>query len=105
MTLTREYYHKLISILKEICLLKNDDPEYFSQLKKDLLSIIKNVKNFNLFPLTFTEDFWDTLNSKTYSSFLSDKLILVNELHFELYECLHTTRFRYGVNYYSIYMK
>lgn len=96
MTLTREYYHKLISILKEICLLKNDDPEYFSQLKKDLLSIIKNVKNFNLFPLTFTEDFWDTLNSKTYSSFLSDKLILINELHFELYECLHTTRFRYG---------
>jgi hypothetical protein len=68
----------------------------FSDLKKDLSSILDRISKFDLFPLTFTKDFWNALDEKTRSSFLTQKLLLVNELHFELHECLYTTRLRYG---------
>ena len=46
--------------------------------------------------MTFAKDFWNALDEKTRSNFLTQKLLLVNELHFELHECLYTTRLRYG---------
>lgn len=96
MTLTRTYYNKLIELLTNICLVKDDDPLTFSELKKDLSNILNRVSKFDLIPLTFTKDFWTTLSEKTLSNFLSQKMLLVNELHFELHECLYTTRLRYG---------
>jgi len=96
MTLTRTYYNQLIELLTDICSVKDNDPLTFSQLKKDLSNILNRISKFDLIPLTFTKDFWSALNEKTLSNFLSQKLQLVDELHFELHECLYTTRLRYG---------
>jgi hypothetical protein len=96
MTLTRTYYNQLIELLTCICSVKEDDPLTFSDLKKDLSNILNRISKFDLIPLTFTKEFWTVLNEKTRSNFLNQKLILVNELHFELHECLYTTRLRYG---------
>ncbi|MEI6265451.1 MAG: hypothetical protein WCP74_10105 [Sphingobacteriia bacterium] len=96
MTLTRTYYNQLIQLLTDISSVKDNDPLTFSQLKKDLSNVLNRISKFDLIPLTFTKDFWSILNEKTLSNFLSQKLQLVNELHFELHECLYTTRLRYG---------
>ncbi|MDZ4810308.1 MAG: hypothetical protein SGI96_18875, partial [Bacteroidota bacterium] len=96
MTLTRTYYNQLIELLTDICSVKDNDPLTFSQLKKDISNILNRISKFYFIPLTFTKDFWSALNEKTHSNFLSQKLLLVNELHFELHECLYTTRLRYG---------
>ena len=75
---------------------KDYDPLTFSQLKEDLSNILNRILHFNLLPLTFSNEFWSVLNEKTTSDFKNQKLLIVNELHFELHECLHTTRLRFG---------
>jgi hypothetical protein len=73
-----------------------DDPVQFDSLKKELSNVLARIKKFNLIPLTFTTEFWDILYEKTPSDFVSHKLTILNELHFELHECLYTDRLRYG---------
>jgi hypothetical protein len=96
MTLTRKYFNTLINLLASLCSTDENDPLAFSAIKNDLSNIINRVIKFNLFPLTFSTEFEIALHQKVKSNFNDQRLILINELHFELHECLYTTRLRYG---------
>lgn len=96
MTLTRTYYTLLIELMGKISEVRHTDPIEFTNLKKELSNVLNRVNKFNLIPLTFTSDFWNVLHDKTPSNFLLQKLFVLNELHYELHECLYTDRLRYG---------
>ena len=96
MTITREYYESLISMFSKICSIKHNEFGDYLDLKKDLLTLVYRIKKFNLFTLTFSEQFMSCLGKKTIENISEDKFVLITELYFELHECLYTTRLRYG---------
>ncbi len=96
MTITRKYFESLIDLFSQLNSIQQTDPIGFIDIKKDVSNLIDRINKFNLFPLTFSESFLTILYRKTIDNFTNEKLLLVNELHFELHECLHTTRLRYG---------
>lgn len=96
MTLTRTYYNLLIELMSALCSVRPDDPLTFSDIKKDLSNAINRIEKFNLIPFTFSKDFFTILHERTKSDFTDNKLVLINDLNFELHECLYTTRLRFG---------
>lgn len=96
MTTTRKYYNKLIELFGKLNSINKNEVELFLNTKTELSNLIDRIRKFNLIPLTFTNLFFETLHKKTIENFLEEKIILSNELHYELYECLWTTRLRYG---------
>jgi len=96
MTTTRKYYESLIDLFAKINLVKQNEVELFLETKTELSNLIDRIIKFNLFPLSFTNLFFETLHKRTIENFLKEKIILSNELHYELNECLWTTRLRYG---------
>jgi len=83
-------------MLSKICSIKHNEFGDYIYLKKDLLTLVYRIKKFNLFTLTFSEQFMLCLEKKTIENISEDKFVLITELYFELYECLYTTRLRYG---------
>ncbi len=96
MTTTRKYYEALIDSLENIASCKANDPTSFIEHKQELFSLINRIRLFNLIPITFTQSTLELLAKSTIDDFEKERLIIVNELHYELNECLHTTRLRYG---------
>lgn len=96
MTTTRKYYNQLIELFGKLNSINKNEVELFLNTKTELSNLIDRIRKFNLIPLTFTNIFFETLHKKTIENFLEEKVILSNELHYELYECLWTTRLRYG---------
>jgi hypothetical protein len=96
MTITRKYFESLIDLFAQLNAVQQNDPASFIVIKKDISNLLDRINKFNLFPLTFSESFLNLLYKKTIDNFVQEKLSLVNELHFELHECLYTTRLRYG---------
>lgn len=96
MTLTRKYYNDLIDILGEICKNTADSPLEYINIRKELFTKIRSIQEFYLFELTFSSPVLEILCSDKITDFEAEKLILVNELQYELNECLWVTRLRYG---------
>jgi len=96
MTTTRKYYESLINAFNRINKSKVNEPKEYFAAKLELSHLINRILKFSLFPLTFSSDFFDLLESETIRDFQDEKIKIVNELHFELIECLWTKRLRYG---------
>jgi hypothetical protein len=96
MTITRKYYEALIDAFQRLTLSAPYEVASYLDIKTDLYHLISHICQFNLFELTFTDDFMDTLTAKVIHDHTAEKLMLLNELHYELYTCLHTKRLRYG---------
>ncbi|WP_294675591.1 hypothetical protein [uncultured Fluviicola sp.] len=96
MTVTRKYYEALIGTFEKIASCKANDPTSFLEYKQELFSLINRITQFNLIPITFTQSTIELLAKSTIDDFEKEKLTIVNETHYELNECLHTTRLRYG---------
>ncbi|AUC75524.1 hypothetical protein [Olleya sp. Bg11-27] len=96
MTTTRKYYDSLIDAFTRINKSNVNEPKEYFDAKSELSHLINRILKFDLFPLTFTSDFFDLLESESIKDFDNQKITLVNELHFELIECLWTTRLRFG---------
>jgi len=96
MTTTRAYYEALIGTLEKIALCKVNDPTSFLEEKQELFGLISRITKFNLIPLSFSESTLKLISKSTIDDFEKERLIIINELHYELNECLHTTRLRYG---------
>lgn len=96
MTVTRRYFEALIEQLEKLTPLDQSQFREYLQIKEELYSLINCVLKFDLFPLTFTPECIALLHSEETRSFTAEKLSIVNELHYELQECLQTRRLRYG---------
>lgn len=96
MTTTRKYYDSLIDAFTRINKSNVNEPKEYFEAKSELTHLINRILKFDLFPLTFTNDFYDLLESESIKDFDNQKIKIVNELHFELIECLWTTRLRFG---------
>ena len=96
MTITRTYYEALIDLFEKIASCKVNNPGAFLEQKQELFSLISRIRQFNLIPLTFSESTMQLITKLNIDDFKKEKLIIINELHYELNECLHTTRLRYG---------
>src|SRR5690554_4159909 len=96
MTTTRKYYDSLIDAFARFNKSGADEPKEYFEAKSELSHLINKILKFDLFPLTFTSDFFDLLESESINDFDNQKIKIVNELHFELIECLWTTRLRFG---------
>lgn len=96
MTVTRKYYEALIDTFEKITSCKANDPTSFLEYKQELFSLINRITQFNLIPITFTQSTIELLAKSTIDDFEKERLTIVNETHYELNECLHTTRLRYG---------
>jgi len=96
MTTTRKYYESLINAFTRINKSNVNEPKEYFDAKLELSHLINRILKFDLFPLTFSSDFFDLLESESIKDFDNQKIKLVNELHFELIECLWTTRLRFG---------
>ena len=96
MTTTRKYFEELISLLDRLTRINYDEIGTFLEIKRDLLNVLTRIKNFHLIPLTFTNEFYDLISSDKSASLQNDKIQIINELQFELIECLWVTRLHYG---------
>lgn len=96
MTTTRKYYESLIDTFTRINKSSANEPKEYFEAKLELSNLINRILKFDLFPLTFSSDFFDLLESESIKDFDDQKIKLVNELHLELIECLWTTRLRFG---------
>lgn len=96
MTVTRKYYDSLINCFSRLAEIDKFHPKEFIEIKLELHNLINRIVKFDLIPLTFSKDFFATLELESTENFESDKIELSNELHFELMECLGTSRLRYG---------
>jgi hypothetical protein len=96
MTVTREYFESLIDIFSRLVKVPNDHINEFMSLKKELHQTVDWINKFNLFPLTFSETILTLITGDKCTSLPNEKLLIINELNFELHECLYTTRLRYG---------
>jgi len=96
MTTTRKYYDSLINAFTRINNSNVNEPKEYFEAKSELTHLISRILKFDLFPLTFTNDFFGLLESESIKDFDNQKIKIVNELHFELIECLWTTRLRFG---------
>jgi hypothetical protein len=96
MNITRQYFDTLLEYFKQICSLQNNQTLQFMLCRQELSNLINRIIKFNLFQLTFSESFFSVLNKETIDNFSVEKILIINELHYELYECLWTTRLRFG---------
>ncbi|EPR73306.1 hypothetical protein ADIWIN_1737 [Winogradskyella psychrotolerans RS-3] len=96
MTTTRKYYESLIDAFIRINKSNVNEPKEYFEAKLEISNLINRILKFDLFPLTFSNDFFDLLESESIKDFDNQKIKLINELHFELIECLWTTRLRFG---------
>jgi len=96
MNITRQYFDTLLEYFKQICSLRNNQTLQFMLRRQELSNLINRIIKFNLFQLTFSESFFSVLNKETIDNFSVEKILIINELHYELYECLWTTRLRFG---------
>ena len=96
MTTTRKYYNSLIDSFARLNKSSVNEPKEYFDSKSELSNLINRILKFDLFPLTFTNEFFHLLESESIKDFEGQKIKLVNEIHFELIECLNTTRLRFG---------
>jgi hypothetical protein len=96
MTLTRKYYESLIELFASLNWTTSSNPIEYFKVKSEIGNLISRIQKFDLIPLTFSETFFEVLNSEKLEDFTSEKIKLTNEMHYELNECLWTYRLRYG---------
>lgn len=96
MTITRKYFEALLDAFSTLTILGKIQIVQYLKVKKDLYHVINRIQKFNLFELTFSDEFLKALCSEEIHDLTTEKISLVNELHYELYTCLHTKRLRYG---------
>lgn len=96
MTTTRKYYELLIESFSKLNAIQANEIFKLITLKVELNNLLNRIVKFNLFNLTFSDEFLNILTKDTIENFTDEKLKLSNELHYELIECLWTTRLRYG---------
>lgn len=96
MTITRKYYEALIDCFSRLASVDKFHPKEYLEIKLELNNLINRIIKFNLIPLTFSKDFFALLELESTENFDTNKISLLNELHFELIECLWTDRLRYG---------
>ncbi|WP_282124945.1 hypothetical protein [Marinifilum flexuosum] len=96
MTLTRKYYESLIELFASLNRTTSSNPIEYFKVKSEISNLINRIQKFDLIPLTFSDTFFEVLNSKKLEDFTSEKIKLTNEMHYELIECLWTDRLRYS---------
>lgn len=96
MTTTRKYYESLIDSFSELNAVQPNQSGKFLEIKANLNNLIQRIIKFDLFTLTFSNVFFNLLNKDTIDEFSKEKLVLTNELYYELHECLGTSRLRFG---------
>jgi hypothetical protein len=96
MTTTRKYYELLIETFSNLNAIQQNEIVKLITLKVELINLINRIEKFNLFNLSFSEEFKNILTKDTIENFNEEKIKLCNEIHYELIECLWTTRLRFG---------
>ncbi|UEG51127.1 hypothetical protein LK994_06525 [Ferruginibacter lapsinanis] len=103
MTTTRIYYEELLELFSKMTKIQSDEWRLFFDTKAEIFNLVTRIKNFNLIGLSFTSHFYDLISNDKSSDLINDKILLCNELRYELSECLWVTRLHYGgeLGYYS----
>jgi hypothetical protein len=96
MTTTRKYYETLIDCFSKLNSTDKFHPKEYLEIKSEISNLINRIEKFDLFPLTFSTSFYNLLVIDSIENFEEQKLNIVNEIHYELIECLWTTRLRFG---------
>lgn len=96
MTITRIYFNALIDLFAKLAEVDPENAHEYFQVKDELRSLLERIFLFNLIPLSFSELFMQQLTDKPQRERKAERISLINDLNFELNECLDVRRLRYG---------